>query len=196
MDLTIKKSALETFRELGLMLFLIGAGTSGGAGFVDTLRQEGPILFFYGALMTLLPMIVGYFVATKLLKLSLLNNLGSITGGMTSTPALGHADRGRRHRRRGQRLRGDLSDRAGVGRAGLAVPGGVVPLGRRRKGFSGICPQPSPWRWVGGAIFVPRFCRAIACLPKKRGETGADARRNRARAWQNTCISVRKMLKL
>ena len=88
-DLTIKKSALETFRELGLMLFLIGAGTSGGAGFVDTLRQEGPILFFYGALMTLLPMIVGYFVATKLLKLSLLNNLGSITGGMTSTPALG-----------------------------------------------------------------------------------------------------------
>ena len=30
-DLTLKKSALETFRELGLMLFLIGAGTEGGA---------------------------------------------------------------------------------------------------------------------------------------------------------------------
>ena len=88
-DLTLKKSALETFRELGLMLFLIGAGTDGGAGFVDTLRQEGAMLFVYGALMTLLPMIVGYFVAAKALKLSLLNNLGSITGGMTSTPALG-----------------------------------------------------------------------------------------------------------
>ena len=47
------------------------------------------MLFVYGALMTLLPMIVGYFVAAKMLKLSLLNNLGSITGGMTSTPALG-----------------------------------------------------------------------------------------------------------
>ena len=88
-DLTLKKSALETFRELGLMLFLIGAGTDGGAGFVDTLRQEGAILFVYGAAMTIVPMIVGYFVAAKALKLSLLNNLGSITGGMTSTPALG-----------------------------------------------------------------------------------------------------------
>ena len=88
-DLTLKKSALETFRELGLMLFLIGAGTEGGAGFVETLRREGAMLFVYGALMTILPMIVGYFVAAKMLKLSLLNNLGSITGGMTSTPALG-----------------------------------------------------------------------------------------------------------
>lgn len=47
------------------------------------------MLFVYGAIMTLLPMIVGCFVAAKMLKLSLLNNLGSITGGMTSTPALG-----------------------------------------------------------------------------------------------------------
>ena len=31
---------------------------------------------------------MGYVVAAKLLKLSLFNNLGSITGGMTSTPAL------------------------------------------------------------------------------------------------------------
>ena len=39
--------------------------------------------------MTIVPMIVGYFFAKKVLKLSLFNNLGSITGGMTSTPALG-----------------------------------------------------------------------------------------------------------
>ena len=32
---------------------------------------------------------VGYFVAVKLMKLSLFNTLGSICGGMTSTPALG-----------------------------------------------------------------------------------------------------------
>lgn len=88
-DMTLKKSALETFRELGLMLFLIGAGVEGGAGFVETLKAEGPLLFFYGALMTLLPMIVGYVIAAKWLKVSLLNDLGSITGGMTSTPALG-----------------------------------------------------------------------------------------------------------
>ena len=39
--------------------------------------------------MTVLPMVVGYLFAKYVLKLSLLNNLGSITGGMTSTPALG-----------------------------------------------------------------------------------------------------------
>ena len=39
--------------------------------------------------MTTIPMVIGYFVAKHLLKLPLLNTLGSITGGMTSTPALG-----------------------------------------------------------------------------------------------------------
>ena len=88
-DLTVPVPGLKTFRELGLMLFLIGAGVSGGAGFVETLKEEGFMLFIYGALMTLIPMIIGYIVARKLLKLRILNSLGSITGGMTSTPALG-----------------------------------------------------------------------------------------------------------
>ena len=39
--------------------------------------------------MTILPMIIGFIIAKNVLKLPLLNNLGSITGGMTSTPALG-----------------------------------------------------------------------------------------------------------
>lgn len=80
------KKTLECLRELGLMIFLIGAGVAGGANFA---RYFKPIYFLYGALMTLVPMIVGFFIATKILKLSLLNSLGSITGGMTSTPALG-----------------------------------------------------------------------------------------------------------
>ena len=89
LDLTVPKTTLSTLRELGLMLFLIGAGVSGGAGFVETLKQEGFMLFVYGAIMTLVPMIVGYFIAWKLMKMGIFNNLGSITGGMTSTPALG-----------------------------------------------------------------------------------------------------------
>ncbi len=68
------------------MLFLIGAGVSGGAKFVEYFE---PVYFFYGAIMTILPMIIGFMVAKNILKLPLLNNLGSITGGMTSTPALG-----------------------------------------------------------------------------------------------------------
>ncbi len=81
-----KNTTLKVFRELGLMFFLIGAGISGGAKFAE---HFDVIYFVYGMLITVLPMIVGYFFAKYVLKLSLLNNLGSITGGMTSTPALG-----------------------------------------------------------------------------------------------------------
>ena len=77
---------LKVFRELGLMLFLTGAGVAGGASFVANFEW---VYFLYGAMMTLVPMIIGFVVARYLLKMSLLNNLGSITGGMTSTPALG-----------------------------------------------------------------------------------------------------------
>ena len=77
---------LKVFRELGLMLFLIGAGISGGAKFIELFNFT---YFVYGVIMTIFPMIVGYIFARYVLKLSLLNNLGSITGGMTSTPALG-----------------------------------------------------------------------------------------------------------
>ncbi len=85
-NFTISKKTLEIFREFGLMLFLIGAGVAGGAKFVEYFK---PIYFVYGVIMTVLPMIVGFLFAKYVLKLSLLNNLGSITGGMTSTPALG-----------------------------------------------------------------------------------------------------------
>ena len=81
-----KQATLKVFRELGLMLFLIGAGIPGGADFV---KHFDVMYFVYGAIMTIVPMIVGFLFAKYVLKLSLLNNLGSITGGMTSTPALG-----------------------------------------------------------------------------------------------------------
>ena len=79
-------ATLKVFREFGLMLFLIGAGVAGGAEFIAVFK---PIYFVYGVWMTIVPMIIGYLFARYVLKLSLLNNLGSITGGMTSTPALG-----------------------------------------------------------------------------------------------------------
>ncbi len=80
------QNTLKLFRELGLVLFLVGAGVPGGAEFV---ANFDPMYFVYGVVMTIVPMIIGYLFAKYVLKLSLLNNLGSITGGMTSTPALG-----------------------------------------------------------------------------------------------------------
>ena len=77
---------LKLFRELGLVLFLVGAGIPGGADFVENFDI---MYFVYGIIMTVLPMIIGFLFAKYVLKLSLLNSLGSLTGGMTSTPALG-----------------------------------------------------------------------------------------------------------
>jgi len=88
-NMRIEAGFLKAFREFGLVMFLIGAGVPGGSGFVDIIKEYGFILFIYGALMTLIPMIIGFIVARKVVKLCLFNNLGSITGGMTSTPALG-----------------------------------------------------------------------------------------------------------
>lgn len=81
-----EQSTLKLFRELGLVLFLVGAGIPGGAEFV---ANFDPMYFVYGIVMTIFPLVIGFLFAKYVLKLSLLNNLGSITGGMTSTPALG-----------------------------------------------------------------------------------------------------------
>ena len=89
LSVKVEKHVLECLREFGLALFLLGAGVQAGAGFVDILKEQGILLFVYGALMTLVPMLLGYAFAVKVLKLSLFNSLGSICGGMTSTPALG-----------------------------------------------------------------------------------------------------------
>lgn len=89
LNLQVKKEVLPIFQELGLILFLIGAGVDGGREFVATLSEFGPSLFLWGAIMTMVPLILGYVVAKYVLKMNLFNNLGSLTGGMTSTPALG-----------------------------------------------------------------------------------------------------------
>lgn len=66
-------------------MFLIGAGVPGGVSFMENIQLK---YFLYGIIMTLVPMIIGFLVAKYVFKLSIFNNLGSITGGMTSTPAL------------------------------------------------------------------------------------------------------------
>lgn len=95
LSLQVPETTAKVFREFGLMLFLIGAGVSGGVSLVSEISKSelGAMIVVYGliggAIMTLIPMIVGFLFAKYVLKLCLFNNLGSITGGMTSTPALG-----------------------------------------------------------------------------------------------------------
>ena len=94
LSLEVPATSAKVLRELGLMLFLIGAGVDGGVSLVTQVEKAGGGMIVVwgllgGAVMTIVPMVVGFILGGKVLKLPLLNNLGSITGGMTSTPALG-----------------------------------------------------------------------------------------------------------
>ena len=94
LSLEVPAHSAKVLRELGLMLFLIGAGVDGGVSLVTQVTNNGGGIIVVwgllgGAIMTIVPMVVGFFLGGKVLKLPLLNSLGSITGGMTSTPALG-----------------------------------------------------------------------------------------------------------
>lgn len=85
-DMKISKQMLNFMRELGLVLFLVGAGVPGGVNFVSAFNW---IYIVYGIIMATVPMVLGFILGKFVFKLSIFNNLGSITGGMTSTPALG-----------------------------------------------------------------------------------------------------------
>lgn len=75
--------------ELGLMLFLAAAGIKGGESLVETIQTQGATMFLIGALVTILPLFIGYFIATKFLRMGIAETLGCICGSQTSTPALG-----------------------------------------------------------------------------------------------------------
>ena len=86
LDMRISKQTLNSMRELGLVLFLAGAGLPGGVNFVAAFNW---LYIVYGIIMATVPMILGFILGKYVFKLSIFNILGSITGGMTSTPALG-----------------------------------------------------------------------------------------------------------
>ncbi len=88
-SLKVPVSTTKALRELGLALFLMGAGLEAGRGFVEVLLEHGPSLFLIGIVMTTVPMFVGFFICYKLFRIPTLTSLGSVCGGMTSTPALG-----------------------------------------------------------------------------------------------------------
>lgn len=84
--------ANQLLRQLGLLLFLAEVGTSAGKNLVSTFQESGLLLFGVGAAITLLPMLAAVLVGRLVFKINILDLLGTITGGMTSTPGLAAAD--------------------------------------------------------------------------------------------------------
>ena len=84
----VPQPAKYLLMELGLMLFMARVGLNAGGGIVETLTSVGPMLILSGLLITLVPAVLAYLVGTYVMKLNPALLLGSVTGAMTSTPAL------------------------------------------------------------------------------------------------------------
>jgi putative transport protein len=91
LQLYVPPAAKNLTRELGLMLFLAGAGTNAGAQLVDVLKDQGWILLLAGAAVTTLSVLVGLVAMIKIYRLNLLAAMGALTAAMTNPPALAAA---------------------------------------------------------------------------------------------------------
>ena len=89
---SMSASSNQLLRQLGLLLFLAEVGTSAGKTLVATFQESGFLLFGLGAVVTVVPMLLAALVGRCVFRISMLDLLGTITGGMTSTPGLAAAD--------------------------------------------------------------------------------------------------------
>lgn len=84
----VPSGARWVLMELGLLMFMAGVGLNAGGGIVEIIRSAGPQLIGAGIIVTLVPVLVGYFFSRKVLKLNPAEALGGVTGSMTSGAAL------------------------------------------------------------------------------------------------------------
>ncbi len=89
LNIRIPRGAKYIMSQLGLVLFLAGAGTAAGRSFVEVLAASGLQLLAAGVVVTLGASLIGLALSRFVFKLDLLTVLGLICGAMTSTPALG-----------------------------------------------------------------------------------------------------------
>jgi putative transport protein len=74
--------------EFGLLLFMAGVGLRAGDGILDALQEQGIMIILAGVSVTIIPILIGYIVGGKILKISPALLFGAITGAMTSGAAL------------------------------------------------------------------------------------------------------------
>jgi putative transport protein len=89
LNIRIPRGAKYIMSQLGLVLFLAGAGASAGGSFAEVVGQYGVKLLVAGAVITVGAALAGLIVSHWILKMDMLSTLGTVSGAMTSTPALG-----------------------------------------------------------------------------------------------------------
>lgn len=85
-------SANLMLREIGIALFLAAVGIGAGDGFVDTIVNGGYRWIGYGAIITVLPLLIVGFFSRLVLKQNYYTMMGLFAGSMTDPPALAYAN--------------------------------------------------------------------------------------------------------
>lgn len=85
-------SANLMLREVGIALFLACVGLGAGSGFVDTIVNGGYKWIAYGALITVIPLLIIGIIGRKGLKINYFTLMGLLAGSMTDPPALSYAN--------------------------------------------------------------------------------------------------------
>ncbi len=85
-------SANLMLREVGIALFLAAVGIGAGDGFFETIVEGGWRWIGYGAIITVLPLLIVGIFARVVLKMNYYTLMGLISGGMTDPPALAYAN--------------------------------------------------------------------------------------------------------
>ncbi|HRS69308.1 MAG TPA: putative transporter, partial [Bacteroidales bacterium] len=85
-------SANLMVREIGIAMFLAAVGVSVGTDFVQTIVDGGYIWVVYGAIITILPILIVGIIGRLFFKLNYLTLIGLITGSVTDPPALAFAN--------------------------------------------------------------------------------------------------------
>ena len=81
-------SANLMLREVGISLFLAAVGLGAGDGFVETLVNGGYVWIGYGALITVVPVVIVGLIARFLGKMNFYTMTGMLSGSMTDPVAL------------------------------------------------------------------------------------------------------------
>lgn len=82
------RNATQVLKELGLALFFVQVGFDTGQRFVELLDFTAIFYAAYALLFVLIPMTVSFLVGHYVLKISVSESFGVISGGMTFTPGL------------------------------------------------------------------------------------------------------------
>ncbi len=85
-------SANLMLREIGIAIFLACVGIGAGESFVETILSGGYKWIGYGAIITVLPILIIGIIGRKACKINYFVLMGMISGSMTDPPALAFAN--------------------------------------------------------------------------------------------------------